>query len=390
MRELPVLIAGAGIGGLTLARALRERGIPCRVFEKAKALAPIGAGITMQGNAMLAFRAIGLEDQVRAAGEVPARVEMRRFDGKLLLAMDLAEVERAVGATSVALHRGDLHAVLRAAAGDVVELGAEATGYHDDGESVTLAIAGGTTARGRALVGADGLRSAIRAQVLGDTALRYAGYTTWRGVTAPGTAAALPPQMIGGEALGRGERFGWIPVGRGRLYWFAVANAPPGEEDADPRAVVRERFGAWGVPVAQLLDATDAGDVLRTDIHDRAPVETWGAGRVTLLGDAAHPMTPNLGQGGAQAVEDAVVLASALAASPGDVAAALRRYESTRVARANKIVVGSRRLGALFQTDGVVTSRIRNAMFLLGGPGAATSRAIKMMKDGFVLDVATR
>src|SRR5687768_16510691 len=152
MDELPVLIAGAGIGGLTLASALRARGIACRVYEKAKALEPIGAGITMQGNAMLAFRAIGLEDAVRAAGAVPARVEMRRDDGKLLVAMELAEIERAVGATSVALHRGDLHAVLHDRAGDVVMLGAEATGYREDADAVTLALAGGREARGRALV----------------------------------------------------------------------------------------------------------------------------------------------------------------------------------------------------------------------------------------------
>lgn len=384
--ELPVLIAGAGIGGLTLACALRKRGIACRVFEKAKELRPIGAGITMQGNAMLALRAIGLEDAVRAAGEAPARVEMRRSDGALLLGMDLAPVERAVGATTIAIHRGELHGVLHAHAGDVVTLGAEATGYRDGPDAITLVLAGGREVRGRVLVGADGLHSAIRTQVLGDTPLRYAGYTSWRGVTEAGVVPTLPPAMVGGEAVGRGERFGWIPVGRGRLYWFAVANAPAGERDGDHVAAVRARFGTWGVPVNPLLDRTPHGEILRTDIHDRAPVRTWGSGRVTLLGDAIHPMTPNLGQGGAQAVEDAVVLASALAATP-DPVAALRRYETARVDRANRIVLAARRLGHLFQADGAVTSRVRNAMFKLGGPGAATKRAIAMMRDGLVLDV---
>lgn len=385
--ELPVLIAGAGIGGLTLACALKRRGIACRVFEKAKELRPIGAGITMQGNAMLALRAIGLEDAVRAAGEAPSRVEIRRADGGLLVGMDLAPIERAVGATTIAIHRGELHGVLLAHAGDVITLGAEAIGYRDGTDAVTLSLAGGREVRGRALIGADGLHSAIRTQVLGDTPLRYAGYTSWRGVTHDGVVPKLPPAMVGGEAMGRGERFGWIPVGRGRLYWFAVANAPAGEHDDDHVGAVRSRFGSWGVPVGMLLDHTPAAEILRTDIHDRAPVTTWGAGRVTLLGDAVHPMTPNLGQGGAQAVEDAVVLASAIAASPRDPIAALRRYEAARVDRANRIVLAARRLGFMFQTDGAVTSRVRNAVFKLGGPGAATSRAIKMMRDGLVLDV---
>jgi 2-polyprenyl-6-methoxyphenol hydroxylase-like FAD-dependent oxidoreductase len=385
--ELPVLIAGAGIGGLTLACALQRRGIACRVFEKAKELRPIGAGITMQGNAMLALRAIGLEDAVRAAGEAPSRIEIRRADGALLVGMDLAPIERAVGATTIAIHRGELHGVLHAHAGDVITLGAEATGYRDGGDAITLVLAGGREVRGRVLIGADGLHSAIRSQVLGDTPLRYAGYTSWRGVTAAGVVAKLPPAMVGGEAMGRGERFGWIPVGRGRLYWFAVANAPAGERDDDHAGAVRARFASWGVPVGTLLDHTPAGEILRTDIHDRAPVATWGAGRVTLLGDAVHPMTPNLGQGGAQAVEDAVVLASALAAMPADPIAALRRYEAARVARANRIVRAARRLGTMFQTDGAVSSRVRDAVFKLGGPGAATTRAIKMMRDGLVLDV---
>jgi 2-polyprenyl-6-methoxyphenol hydroxylase-like FAD-dependent oxidoreductase len=385
MAELPVLIAGAGIGGLTLACALARKGIACRVFEKAKQLRPIGAGITMQGNAMLAFRAIGLEGAVRDAGAAPTRLDIRRSDGGLLARVDLAAVEQALGATTIAIHRGDLHAVLHAAAGDVVTLGAEATGYRLDGDTVTLLLAG-REVQGCALVGADGLHSAIRTQVLGETKLRYAGYTSWRGITAANVAATLPPEMPGGEALGRGERFGWVPVGEGRVYWFGVALASAGEHDDDSLAMVKRRFGSWGVPAAILLDATDGAGVLRTDIHDREPVTKWGDGRVTLLGDAAHPMTPNLGQGGGQAVEDAVVLASCLGLPETDIVQALRRYEATRVERANRMVREARMLGSLFQANGAVTSRLRNTLFRATS-GLATGRAIRMMRDGLVVEV---
>src|SRR5438105_3547343 len=123
MAELPVLVAGAGIGGLTFACALARKGIPCRIYEKAMQLRPVGAGISMQGNAMLAFRAIGLDERVRGAGTAPSCVDIRRSDGGMLARIDLAAIERKIGAPTIAIHRGELHAVLHAAAGDVVELG---------------------------------------------------------------------------------------------------------------------------------------------------------------------------------------------------------------------------------------------------------------------------
>ena len=380
---LPVLIAGAGIGGLTLACALRRHGVPCRVVERTPVLRPVGAGITMQGNAMLAFRSIGLEAAVRATGAAPREMAIYRADGRLLTRIDVTEVERRVGAPTVAMHRGDLHAALASAAGDVVMLGAKAEGYDDRGDAVTLRLADGRELRGRAVIGADGLHSAIRTQLLGETPLRYAGYTSWRGVTAPGAASALPHQHPAGEALGRGERFGWIPVGGDRVYWFAVVNAPEGETEADPRAAIRARFAGWKVPAAALIEATT--DVLRTDIHDRAPVERWGTGRVALLGDAAHPMTPNLGQGGCQAVEDAVVLGQLLATEL-PVTEALRHYQALRVRRANRVVGQARRLGRLFQADGAVSSRVRNVVLRAGSGGPALRQAVALMLDGLVLD----
>jgi 2-polyprenyl-6-methoxyphenol hydroxylase-like FAD-dependent oxidoreductase len=382
VESLPIIIAGAGIGGLTLAAALKHHGIACRVFEKAAALRPIGAGITMQSNAMLALRAIGLEDAVRAAGAVAGRADLRRDDGGLLATVDFAAIAQAIGAPTVAIHRGDLHAVLLAAAGDVTLLGAEAAGYRDDGDTITLLLVGGREARGRALIGADGVHSALRTQLLGESPLRYAGYTTWRGVTGPDVAATLPPELIGGEALGRGERFGWIALARGRVYWYAVAATPAGETDADPRETVRARFASWGVPAAALLEATAADEIVRTDVFDRPPVTTWGAGRITLLGDAIHPMTPNLGQGGGQAVEDAVVLASCLAAD--EPVAALRRYEAMRIKRANRFVVESHRAGVLFQARNALAATLRNAM-LRTTSGLTTGRTLRLMRAGFAL-----
>jgi 2-polyprenyl-6-methoxyphenol hydroxylase-like FAD-dependent oxidoreductase len=158
---------------------------------------------------------------------------------------------------------------------------------------------------------------------------------------------------------GKGLRFGMAGIGHGETYWFAVANAPEGAREEDPLAVVRERFNAFGTGVRDLLAATPGERVFRTDIHDRDPVLGWLRGRVTLLGDAAHPTMPNLGQGGCQAIEDAIVLADTLAAERSHEAA-FRRYESRRFARTRRIVEESRRFGRAAQATSPLAVWARN------------------------------
>ncbi|HEX2673424.1 MAG TPA: FAD-dependent monooxygenase [Polyangiaceae bacterium] len=190
---------------------------------------------------------------------------------------------------------------------------------------------------------------------LGDTPLRYAGYTSWRGVAPVGR---LSPAHEAIELWGRGLRFGIVPIADDETYWFAVANAPAGETDAE-RATQLERFASFGEPARALLEATPAERILRTDIHDRAPVPTWSKGRVALLGDAAHPTTPNLGQGGCMAIEDAVVLAHGLG-KHSTLADALRAYERKRVAHTSKIVTASWQFGRLAQLEGSFTTWLRD------------------------------
>ena len=191
------------------------------------------------------------------------------------------------------------------------------------------------------LLGADGLRSAVRAQTTGPLEPVYSGYTSWRGTTPDGS---VPPPQHMSESWGHGGRFGIVEIGFGELYWFAVANAPPQGRDVDVKADLLRRFGDWHSPIRGFLEATPVERILRTDISDRDPITRWHEGRVVLLGDVAHPMTPNLGQGAGQAIEDAVALDASLAAYD-DVEVALRAFEHARVARANAFVVGSRRLG---------------------------------------------
>ncbi|RKH14471.1 FAD-dependent oxidoreductase [Corallococcus sp. CA047B] len=375
-----VLIAGAGIGGLTLACALHRAGLRATVLERADALRQVGAGITVQMNASLALRRIGLCDAVVAEG---ARVdETVLFDAKgaRLTRMDVGALQRELDAPMVAVHRARLQSVLRAHVGpeDTVRLGVAVTGFQDDGARVTASLSDGTTVSGDVLVGADGLRSAVRTGLWGQQPTRYSGYTSWRGVC---PAADLVSTGHLSETWGPGARFGIVPIGHGEVYWYATLNAPAGTEDAPGQtlAVLRERFAGWHAPIAALLDATSPDRVLRTDIHDRPPLRHWSRGRVTLLGDAAHPMTPNLGQGGCQAIEDAVVLAECLAA-PGPVEDALRAYEARRVTRANQIVVRSWRMGRVGQWENRAACFVRDALMRRVPSNVATQQLRDMAK----------
>jgi 2-polyprenyl-6-methoxyphenol hydroxylase-like FAD-dependent oxidoreductase len=234
---------------------------------------------------------------------------------------------------------------------------------------VTVRFRNGSQAIGDDEVGADGLRSTVRDGLGIPGALRYSGYTAWRGI-APFETAGL----MAGETLGCGQRFGLVPIANERVYWYATDNTAEGqrEEAAAAKTRLATMFAAWHAPIPAILEATPSAGILRNDIVDRPPVETWGAGRVSLLGDAAHPMTPNLGQGACQAIEDALVLARHLRRG-ADPSSSLRSYEADRIPRTRFIVNASRRVGQLFQIESPLLCRARNALLSLT-PSSATYR----------------
>ena len=369
-----ILVAGAGIGGLTAALALRRAGCEAEVFERTPVLRPVGAGIVLAINALLGLRSLGLYERVAAAGTPIESARLVTAGGRPIARTDFSPLVRELGVAAIAFHRAELHRVLLDAVGGGVRLDAEGVGFEQAGGEVRLALADGEVVSGDALVGADGLRSAVRRVLLGEAAPRYSGYTSWRAVTPGGLG--LVPRGATTESWGAGRRFGTVGLTGGRTYWFAVENAPEGGADeGDPRGHLLERFGGWHAPIRELLEATPGEAIVRTDIHDREPVATWGAGRVTLLGDAAHPMTPNLGQGACQAVEDAVVLADELAGG-GSLEAAFRRYEARRRERTRAVVLQSRRFGRIAQWSNPLARAVRD-LGLRALPESATLRPLR-------------
>jgi 2-polyprenyl-6-methoxyphenol hydroxylase-like FAD-dependent oxidoreductase len=344
-RNSPLLIAGGGIGGLTAAAALQRKEFAVRVLEAAPEYRPVGAGITIQMNAMQALRQIGLADAVRNAGNVLNRLAIRFANGKPAVRMDMAEPAKKYGVPFVAIHRAQLQQVLAEAVGPQnIAFGFRVQNCGDDENGVVAGSADGRQERGELLIGADGLHSQVRTHLWGNEPLRYSGYTSWRGIVQNNDRV---PTDEGTESWGDTSVFGLVPLADGELYWFAThQTSPDGKDAADPRDTILSATGNWHDPIRSVVESTPPEAIIRTDIRDRPPRFPWGRDRMTLLGDAVHPMTPNLGQGGGQAIEDGVVLAEALATADS-LPAGLRVYEAHRHPRTKHIVHASRLMSAL-------------------------------------------
>lgn len=336
-----IVVAGGGIGGLAAAVALHRRGRQVVVLERAEEFTEIGAGLSLWPNAMRALASLGLASQVRALGAVEAAGGVRDRAGRWLSRTDNAEIERRHGWPLVVVRRADLVRTLAEALPPTSLLpNSETYAVQRDGDGVVVEHRGGRL-RAELVVAADGLNSTLRRQWWPNApGPRYTGCTAWRAITAP--VPGLPGE--GAVMWGRGERIGFTALPGSRYYLFAAATAPAGT----PGAGLRRRFGDWPDPIPALLAATSVDDVLQHDIYDLPPLPTYVRGRVVLLGDAAHPMNPILGQGACQALEDAVTLAASLDAAP-DVDAALVRYDRSRRPRTQAIARRSARLGAVAQ-----------------------------------------
>ena len=370
---MKVIVIGAGISGLTTAIALRKAGIEIEVYEKVGELREVGAGISLWANAIRVLDRLGLGQAIRDLAVSSPRSALLRPDGGAIVESPFEElIARLGGVAAVVLHRAELLAMLLAPVQDAIRLDHEFIGFEKNADSVVVRFANGVEARTDVLVAADGIHSLIRATLHPKDPIRYAGYTAWRSVVKFATAG-----LSMSETWGPGRRFGVVPMAGDQVYWFATKNAPQGEADPSGRAKqnLQELFGSWHAPIPQLIAASDESAILRNDIVDRDPLSSWGAGRVTLVGDAAHPMTPNLGQGGCQGIEDALVLARELSKS-GPVEPALRSYETERIARTTPIVLRSRQVGSLGQIENPAARRLRD--FVLGSiPARMTLRQLE-------------
>ncbi|WP_051774519.1 FAD-dependent monooxygenase [Streptomyces sp. NRRL S-237] len=379
------VVAGAGIGGLTAALALHRHGWRVTVCERAAGPTAVGAGIVLAPNALRAFDTIGF-DITRAAGRtVPAAMGLRRPDGRWLSRADTAALAARFGGPPLALHRSALADALAAALpGTAIRYGVAVTSVDDADGSPVVRTDAGDLDGADLVIAADGIHSPLRRRYFPDhPGLHHSGETAWRTVlpaaeSLTGTATA--------ETWGRGERFGVVPLADDRIYLYATAVVPAGHRPADVRAELLRRYGTWHDPIPALLDRIDPAAVLQHDLYDlAAPLPRFHHGRLAWLGDAAHAMTPNLGQGGCQAVEDAAVLGHLLAgAGPTEVPAALAAYSAARCARTDAIRVRARRAGRVAALGHPLAVAVRD-LAVRATPARVTDRAMAALFDGFAL-----
>lgn len=354
-----IIIIGGGIGGLCTAIALQQNGFDVTVYEKVKKLGEVGAGLTLWSNAVRVLRALGVAEAVIGAGSVVNHSQIRAANGDLLYDARMGEMEKQFGEPVVAIHRAALHEILIAALKpDKLKLGIGFTRFEQTAEKVTVYFDNGDSDSAALLIGADGVHSAVRKQMFPAVNLRYSGYTAWRGVVETENEAALG---LTSESWGRGARFGIVRVDKSRIYWFATSNQQAGEKSTSEqrKAKLLRLFKDWHEPIHHLLDATPAEVILQNDIHDIPPFSSWTEGRVTLLGDAAHATTPNMGQGACMAIESAYVLSRSRKVE-ADLRSALRRYENERHDRTAWITNTSWTIGKGGQIENPLLCAVRN------------------------------
>jgi salicylate hydroxylase len=372
---LPVIVVGGGIGGMTLALALAQRGIASTVLEQAGAFGEAGAGVQLSPNATRTLFALGLQAEVRALGFAPEAAVVRdHASGALRLQNVLGEAAvRRWSAPYLTAHRADLHAILASAARAAgVELRLDASVVDLEADGVRLAS--GERLSADAVIGCDGVRSTVRRALFGADAPRFTGHVAWR-VIVPikGPADALVRVWTGPD-----RHFVAYPVRGGALMnvvaiteeadWRLESWSEPGD-----KGTLLAAFRGWPTEALALIKAAES--VFRWALYDRAPMPRWSVGRATLLGDAAHPTPPFLAQGAAMAIEDAIVLARCLSAGDS-VEVALRRYELARRARTAKVQSWSRRNGVLFHLPGAAAAAVFGAASALDAvtPGGGATR----------------
>jgi len=341
-----VVIIGAGMGGLTTGIALKKFGHQVRIFEQTEKILRVGAAISLWSNGVKCLNYLGLTDKIaKLGGQMDDLAYVDGLTGDVMTQFSLLPLIEEVGQRPYPVARADLQNMLMDEFGrDQIYLGKKMVSLEDKTDYVEVHFADGSSTQADLLIGADGTHSLTRAYVLGhQVQRRYAGYVNWNGLVE--ISEDLAPAQQWTTYVGEGKRASLMPVADGKFYFFLDVPLPAGLDNNrdEYKQLLKQYFADWCQPVQQLIERLDPQKTNRVEIHDIEPFAQFYKGRVVILGDAAHSTTPDIGQGGCQAMEDAIYLARSLQINTLGLEDALRRYQNKRNERANELVLRARK-----------------------------------------------
>ncbi len=341
-----VVIIGAGMGGLTTGIALKKFGHQVRIFEQTEKILPVGAAISLWSNGVKCLNYLGLTEKIaKLGGQMDDLAYVDGLTGDVMTQFSLLPLIEEVGQRPYPVARADLQNMLMDEFGrDQIYLGKKMVSLEDKADYVEVHFADGSSTQVDLLIGADGTHSLTRTYVLGQQVQRrYAGYVNWNGLVE--ISEDLAPAQQWTTYVGEGKRASLMPVADGKFYFFLDVPLPAGLDNNrdDYKKLLKQYFVDWCQPVQQLIERLDPQKTNRVEIHDIEPFTQFYKGRVVILGDAAHSTTPDIGQGGCQAMEDAIYLARSLQINTLGLEDALRRYQNKRNERANELVLRARK-----------------------------------------------
>jgi len=350
-------IIGAGIGGLTTAIALKQKDFSIRIFEQAGKIKPVGAGIILANNAMQVYDKLGLRDLIENSGNHISTMNVTKRGLETISNVEFDSFEKKFGVKNIAIHRGVLQQILLKALNEneihtskhLIELKKES--------SLSLKFSDGTAVSSDVVIGADGINSVVRESLFPNSIIRKARQVCWRGVT----DYMLPEKHQNelNEAWGRGDRFGFVQISPGKVYWYALKSYQK-RMDEFSNNEIGGYFKSYHSIIREIIESTPPESIYTNEISDLSPISSWVDNKVCLIGDAAHAATPNLGQGACQAIEDAYVLSECLAKF--SVENGFKRYEQLRMPKAKLVVNTSWRLGKLAHLENPISISFRNRL----------------------------
>ncbi|MCU4363655.1 MULTISPECIES: FAD-dependent urate hydroxylase HpxO [Acinetobacter] len=343
---MEITIIGAGMGGLTTGIALKKFGHKVTIYEQAEKILPVGAAISLWSNGVKCLNYLGLTEQVaKLGGQMDQLAYIDGLTGDTMTQFSLLPLIEEVGQRPYPVARADLQNMLMDEFGrEDIQLGKKMIELQEQEDGVLVKFADATEIKTDLLIGADGTHSITRAYVLGEqVSRRYAGYVNWNGLVE--ISEKLTPADQWTTFVGQGKRVSLMPVADGKFYFFFDVPLPVGLENnrAEYKPLLKQYFEGWCAPVQHLIDALDEQKTNRVEIHDIEPFAQFYKGRVVIVGDAAHSTTPDIGQGGCQAMEDAIYLARSLQINTLGLEDALKRYQNKRNERANELVLRARK-----------------------------------------------